>query len=283
MIDWQGTPFAASVLAVAGKGRYKIRYDGYDASWDEIVGPNRIKGPAPAAVAGEATSAVEEPERPFLLRGHPLPPLLSALFDADTKVKWGLGALDLELSRSADRMIDSIGGRSGEVAPFAHDKGHHYFGYWLYDGRTPADAPIVFVDDTGLQASVIAESLEDYLSIVLCLRDAFAASSAPLYFDSVNAARGLPVPVGQPMIIGNHKKLVAAAPSPEVALTVLFDAKNEEERKARDQEEQRTRDEDVDRLGAFLADHGVAKTREPYELVKRARERHPQFVLHAEE
>jgi hypothetical protein len=85
------------------------------------------------------------------------------------------------------------------------------------------------------------------------------------------------------MTIGNHKKLVGGAPSPEAALDALFAAKNDEERKARDPEEQQTRDEDIGRLSAFLAGRGVARAREPYALVKRAREKHPQFVLHAEE
>lgn len=42
---WKGTWYDASVLAVSGKkGTYKIHYDGYDTSWDEWVGNDRIKG-----------------------------------------------------------------------------------------------------------------------------------------------------------------------------------------------------------------------------------------------
>lgn len=41
---WKGTWYPASVLKVLGGGRYRIHYDGYDASWDENVGPSRIKG-----------------------------------------------------------------------------------------------------------------------------------------------------------------------------------------------------------------------------------------------
>lgn len=40
---WKGTWYPASVLKVLGGGRYRIHYDGYDSSWDENVGPSRIK------------------------------------------------------------------------------------------------------------------------------------------------------------------------------------------------------------------------------------------------
>lgn len=42
-IEWHGTWYPGSVLEVKQQGRYKIHYDGYDSSWDEIVGPDRIR------------------------------------------------------------------------------------------------------------------------------------------------------------------------------------------------------------------------------------------------
>ncbi|MDK2126847.1 Tudor-knot domain-containing protein [Parachitinimonas caeni] len=42
MVLWNKTWYPASVLAV-GKGKYQIHYDGYADSWDEWVGPNRIR------------------------------------------------------------------------------------------------------------------------------------------------------------------------------------------------------------------------------------------------
>jgi hypothetical protein len=41
---WKGTWYPASVIKVLGGGRYRIHYDGYDNSWDENVGPSRIRG-----------------------------------------------------------------------------------------------------------------------------------------------------------------------------------------------------------------------------------------------
>jgi hypothetical protein len=42
-VEWRGTWYPASVIEVKPQGRYKIHYDGYDSSWDEIVGPDRIR------------------------------------------------------------------------------------------------------------------------------------------------------------------------------------------------------------------------------------------------
>lgn len=42
-VEWHGTWYKAQVLAVVGKDQWKIHYDGYESSWDEVVGPSRIK------------------------------------------------------------------------------------------------------------------------------------------------------------------------------------------------------------------------------------------------
>ncbi|HSA59469.1 MAG TPA: Tudor-knot domain-containing protein [bacterium] len=42
-VNWKGSWWNASVLQVLGGGRYRIHYDGYDSSWDENVGPSRIR------------------------------------------------------------------------------------------------------------------------------------------------------------------------------------------------------------------------------------------------
>src|SRR5207302_819102 len=127
-----------------------------------------------------------------------------------------------------------------------------------------------------------ADSLEEYLSIVLCLRDGFCASSAPIYVDAVHEALGLPVQVEQPIGIGSHHKLVASVGAPAAALRALFDAENASERKSRDAHTQQARDEVVAKLAAFLEKHGVKPAEDPYAVVQRARERHPRFVLHDE-
>lgn len=43
-VEWKGVTYPATVIGVPGPNQYKIHYDGYAASWDEVVGPSRIKG-----------------------------------------------------------------------------------------------------------------------------------------------------------------------------------------------------------------------------------------------
>lgn len=42
LVKWKGNWWAAKVIEV-GSSNWKIHYDGYDDSWDEWVGPDRIK------------------------------------------------------------------------------------------------------------------------------------------------------------------------------------------------------------------------------------------------
>ena len=42
-VFWKNTWYPAAVVAVPSPGQYKIHYDGYEASWDEVVGNARIK------------------------------------------------------------------------------------------------------------------------------------------------------------------------------------------------------------------------------------------------
>jgi hypothetical protein len=42
-VEWHGSWYRATVIGVVAKDKWKIHYDGYDDSWDEVVGPSRIK------------------------------------------------------------------------------------------------------------------------------------------------------------------------------------------------------------------------------------------------
>lgn len=42
MVEWHGAWYPSTVLQL-GSNKWKIHYDGYSNSWDEWVGPNRIK------------------------------------------------------------------------------------------------------------------------------------------------------------------------------------------------------------------------------------------------
>ena len=43
-VEWKGKDWPATVIQVVGTDKYKIHYDGFDSSWDEVVGPSRIHG-----------------------------------------------------------------------------------------------------------------------------------------------------------------------------------------------------------------------------------------------
>lgn len=43
LVKWGSTWWDAVVLEVVGQRAWKIRYDGYSADWDEIVGPGRLR------------------------------------------------------------------------------------------------------------------------------------------------------------------------------------------------------------------------------------------------
>lgn len=42
-IEWRGKWYPGQVLQVLGPNRYRIHYDGYDHSWDEMVSDRRLK------------------------------------------------------------------------------------------------------------------------------------------------------------------------------------------------------------------------------------------------
>lgn len=42
-VEWKGSWYPANVMEIKAQGKYKIHYQGYDSSWDETVGPSRIR------------------------------------------------------------------------------------------------------------------------------------------------------------------------------------------------------------------------------------------------
>ncbi|MBI2392223.1 MAG: hypothetical protein HYV09_21730 [Deltaproteobacteria bacterium] len=43
-VEWKGSWYPATILSIEN-GRYFVHYDGYDNSWDEWVGPERVRDP----------------------------------------------------------------------------------------------------------------------------------------------------------------------------------------------------------------------------------------------
>jgi hypothetical protein len=53
---WKGTWYAASIVAVTAPDKYKVHYAGYESSWDEVVGPSRMRSFGGAAAAASTTT-----------------------------------------------------------------------------------------------------------------------------------------------------------------------------------------------------------------------------------
>ncbi len=45
-VTWRGSVYKATIVEVAGPERFKVHYDGHEASWDEVISSDRIIGGA---------------------------------------------------------------------------------------------------------------------------------------------------------------------------------------------------------------------------------------------
>lgn len=43
-VNWRGSPYAAVVIEVIARDRYRVRYEGHEEQWDESVSADRIVG-----------------------------------------------------------------------------------------------------------------------------------------------------------------------------------------------------------------------------------------------
>lgn len=49
---------------------------------------------------------------------------------------------------------------------FGNDGMHSLYGYWLYEGKTIADAPIVYLNGEGVDNTVLANNLEEFVALL---------------------------------------------------------------------------------------------------------------------
>ena len=97
---------------------------------------------------------------------HPVPQLLDDLGEFAMDVKGGHFAGRFKLGPA-----DATGWLGGpelasHFALFGHDQDGSQYGFWLYDDRTPANAPIVYLSAAHSGSCVLAESLEDFLGLL---------------------------------------------------------------------------------------------------------------------
>jgi hypothetical protein len=114
---------------------------------------------------------------------HPVPQLLDDLgeFAADHK-NYFSGRFKLGPA-SAEGWLGSPE-RAGEFAIFGHDADGSQYGFWLYDGRTPDNAPIVYLNAAHQGSTVLAANLEEFLALL-----AMDVTDLGLYYDEGDRPR----------------------------------------------------------------------------------------------
>ncbi|HMZ80524.1 MAG TPA: hypothetical protein PLL06_12555 [Acidobacteriota bacterium] len=116
--------------------------------------------------------------------GSQLPALLIKLFEYQNQVPgWYSGRFQLCAERFGD--ADAFDGDAEAAVQFAHfgriSDGSTY-AFWLYPGQTLETAPIVFVGSEGTEWTVLAETMEDFLSLLALGETELGYSAANDYF-----------------------------------------------------------------------------------------------------
>lgn len=111
---------------------------------------------------------------------HPVPQLLDDLaeFAADTKGYWS-GRFKLAPGSAAEWLGSPD--RAGDFAIIGHDPDGSLYGFWLYEGRTPDKAPVVYLNAGHSGSTVLAESLEEFLGLL-----ALDMTDLGMYFDEAD-------------------------------------------------------------------------------------------------
>lgn len=99
----------------------------------------------------------------------PLPALLARLYTFAESNSDHLGG-DLYLTATGHRSLERGTRNAPQLADrfivFARDRSGSMYGYWRYDGQPLDGAPLVYLSDEGQDNTVLATTLEEFLSIV---------------------------------------------------------------------------------------------------------------------
>lgn len=114
----------------------------------------------------EGVLSLARPDFRPAFRSHPVPQLLDDLgeFAADVKGGYFSGRFKLAPGDAADWVGDAQ--KASDFAVFGHDADGSCYAYWLYDDRTPDDAPIVYLNVAHSGSTVLAASLEEFLTLL---------------------------------------------------------------------------------------------------------------------
>lgn len=131
-VEWKGRWFGARILQ-ANAGRYLVRYDGYDSSWDEWVTPARIKMPT-GQPRPQRTSA---------------PPASQVPASNPLGVEWQGGA-SASSPRTPSAGLD-VGWQGGQVAPPPARSPAGGLEVEWRENRTAASAPAAGANPLGVE------------------------------------------------------------------------------------------------------------------------------------
>lgn len=129
---------------------------------------------------------VEQLTRSF--PGESIPVALSKLAEYAEGVTDRISC-DFELTASGDEdLLAWFRGRpeaAKQFWVFGKDGMHSLYGYWIYEGRTIANAPIVYLNGEGSDNTVMANTLEEFIALLTLgeesvgLFDAWGQSQRP--------------------------------------------------------------------------------------------------------
>lgn len=101
--------------------------------------------------------------------GSAVPPLLTKLLAYQNRVNaWYSGHFRLTDGGQKDAVASFDGDKvaASQFILFGRELDGSSYGFWLYEGRTLGNAPIVFLGSEGTDWKVLANSLEEFLALL---------------------------------------------------------------------------------------------------------------------
>ena len=126
-------------------------------------------------------------------RGSIVPPVVLALLDFQESVgDWYSGRFELAGSGpdTAVAWFDGDTEAASQFTLFGHGSDGSSYGFWVYDGRSLDNAPIVFLGSEGVGCTVLADNFEEFLSL-LAVGDEEMGFGAPFLTEPQQPSAGL--------------------------------------------------------------------------------------------
>ncbi len=101
--------------------------------------------------------------------GTPVPLILRKLAERSEEVRGNISC-DFALTAGGASDVEAWFAGHEEAAKqfviFGADRAHSLYGYWLYEGRSLDQAPIVYLNGEGADNTVLANSLAEFVSLL---------------------------------------------------------------------------------------------------------------------